>query len=353
MALKIFTLKEDEEWDLMVRSFHDYDTYWLSGYVKAFEIHGDGEPLLFYFEEDNTRGINVVMKRDIAKNDQYKDMIPINTFFDFSTPYGYGGWLIEGDNKALLFETYGKWCVDNGIVSEFVRFHPLISNHSYTTDNYDIIPLGNTVALDLSSPEVIWNNFTSKNRNMIRKAQKNGIKIYFGRYPEIYEIFREIYNDTMTKDNAEEYYYFEEEFYQSILNDLPQNAQVFYAVYKDQVIAASLMLAANGYMNYHLSGSVREFSNLAPTNLLLYEAALWGCANGCKTLYLGGGVGSSDDSLFKFKKAFYRKTDLPRFYIGRKIWDEKLYDELCELRNVNRVTTEFFPAYRSSVESKF
>ena len=50
------------------------------------------------------------------------------------------------------------------------------------------------------------------------------------------------------------------------------------------------MLMANGKMNYHLSGSIREFSNLAPTNLLLYKAALWGCANGCKTLYLGGGV---------------------------------------------------------------
>lgn len=68
-------------------------------------------------------------------------------------------------------------------------------------------------------------------------------------------------------------------------------------------------------MNYHLSGSIWEYANLAPTNLLLYEAALWGCANGCKTLYLGGGVGSGEDSLFKFKKAFYRLE----VYIMKKI----------------------------------
>lgn len=84
---------------------------------------------------------------------------------------------------------------------------------------------------------------------------------------------------------------------------------------EEKVIAASIMLAANGRMNYHLSGSLREDSNMAPTNLLLYEAALWGVANGCKILYLGVGVG--EDSLFKFKKAFYRNDDLKRFYIGK------------------------------------
>lgn len=100
-----------------------------------------------------------------------------------------------------------------------------------------------------------------------------------GGYPEIYEIFREIYNATMDKDNADSDYYFGEEFYRSVLEDLPQNAQVFYAVLDGQVIAASIMLACNGRMNYHLSGSVREYAHLPPSNLLLYEAALWGCAN--------------------------------------------------------------------------
>ena len=89
-----------------------------------------------------------------------------------------------------------------------------------------------------------------------------------------------IYNSTMEKDDAEEYYYFSSEFYKSVLKDLPQNAQVFWAEKDDQVIAASIMLTANGRMNYHLSGSLREFSSLAPTNLLLYEAALWEYANG-------------------------------------------------------------------------
>lgn len=345
MALMVYNVEQNIKWDAIVRSFYDYDTYWLSGYAKAFQIHGDGEPLLFYYEDTEIRGINVVMRRDVAKDIHFAGKIPENLLFDFATPYGYGGWIIEGTKYDQLFKTYEKWCINNNIICEFVRFHPVIENQRQSINAYDVIPLGNTVVLDLSSPEVIWANITSKNRNMIRKAQKNGIRIYSGRYPEIYQVFREIYNGTMDKNNAEEYYYFEEAFYDSILNDLPENAQVFYAVYEGKIIASSIMLNANGKMNYHLSGSMKEYSNLAPSNLLLYKAALWGAANGCKTLYLGGGVGSGDDSLYKFKKAFYRLDEEKRFYIGKKIFIQEKYDELLNTREITE--NKYFPKYRA------
>lgn len=343
--LSVCDLNNREQWDKIVRSFEEYDVYWLSGYVTAFRVHGDGEPLLFFYEDDTTRGINVVMRRDVADDSHFVGKIEGGKYFDFSTPYGYGGWIIEGNNYKELFETYESWCLKNGIISEFVRFHPLLDNQRYASDYYDVLPLGNTVSLDLSTPEAIWENITSKNRNVIRKAQKNGVKIYTGRYPQIYQTFRKIYNSTMDKDNAIEYYYFEESFYESICNDLPHNSQIFYAMLEDKVIAAAIMLSANGHMNYHLSGSLSEFSSMAATNLLLYEAALWGCANGCKSLHLGGGVGSGEDSLFKFKKAFYRKDELPRFCIGKKVVNQQEYTKLVLLRD-NITRDNYFPLYR-------
>lgn len=344
MSLTVYSLEQAEQWDAIVRSFKDYDTYWLSGYVKAFQIHGDGEPLLFFYNDASTRGINVVMKRDIAKDDRFKGKLDEGELFDFSTPYGYGGWIIEGELVERLFEEYQKWAEANNIISEFVRFHPMVKNHISSQLFYDVIQLGKVIHMDLSSQEVIWKNITSKNRNMIRKAVKNNIKIYNGRFPEIYEKFRLIYNKTMDKDNAEKYYYFGEQFYKSILEDLSGNAQVFWAEKDGSIIAASIILTANGRMNYHLSGSLKEFSSLAPTNLLLYEAALWGAANGCKSLYLGGGVGSEEDSLFKFKRAFY-KGDLNRFYIGKKIYDQEKYNELLRMRKT--ASGNYFPGYRA------
>lgn len=347
--LTVYTLEQSEQWDEVVCSFAEYDVYWLSGYVKAFQIHGDGTPLLFYYEGENGRGINVVMKRDIAGIEALRGFLNKNELFDFATPYGYGGWLVEGEENS--FQEYEAYCKENNIVSEFVRFHPILHNQVKCSMDYEVIELGNTVAIDLLSPKKIWENITSKNRNVIRKAEKNNIEIKQGRSKELFETFRTIYNSTMDKDNAEEYYYFGKDFYQSILHDLSDNSQIFYAEREGKIIAASIILNANKKLNYHLSGSLREYSNLAPTNLLLYKVALWGCENGYKTLYLGGGVGCEEDGLFKFKRAFNRTDELiNRFYIGKRIFIPEVYKDLIEKRKDIVGENRYFPAYRLSID---
>lgn len=284
------------------------------------------------------------MKRSIIEDPHFKGVLDDDRYFDLATPYGYGGWLIEGETEQL-FKDYERWCLRNNIVSEYVRFHPMIGNQEAVGEHYDVIPLGEVVHMDLSSPELIWENIVSKNRNKIRKAIKNGVQIFSGRFPEIFTKFKAIYDSTMDKDDAEEYYYFESRFYTSFLNDLPEKAQIFWAEKDGAVIAASIMLEGNGFMNYHLSGSLRDYSSLAPTNLLLYKAALWGCEHGMRTLYLGGGVGSDEDSLFKFKRAFY-KGNLHRFYIGRKVFDSEVYQELTMMRADSITNVNYFPVYR-------
>lgn len=344
--LNVYRMSDYEQWDCIVKSFAEYDVYYLSGYVKAFQIHGDGEPLLFYYYDENIKAINVIMKRDIAQDAHFEECIELGTHYDFATPYGYGGWLIEGSGDCQhLFDIYEKWCMENNVVSEFVRFHPVLKAQEYSLKFYDVIPLGETVTIDLSSEENIWNNITSKNRNMIRKAQKNNLTVLHGKSKELLEIFRKIYNLTMDKDEADAYYYFAETFYESILNDLRENAEIFYVLYEGKVIAAAIMLMANGRINYHLSGSLTEYKHMAATNLLLYETAIWGCQNGYKTLYLGGGVGSGEDGLFKFKRSFYR-GDLKRFYIGKKIFMQDKYNSLLKKRG-SVENKNFFPQYRA------
>lgn len=344
--LSVLALEQASQWDAVVRSFKKYDVYYLSGYVKAFQLHGDGEPLLFCYEDDGLRGINVVMKRDIAKDPRFAGKLPEDTWFDFATPYGYGGWLLEGEGDPTpLFAAYEAWCQKRNIVSEFVRFHPVLGNHAHMERFYEVVPLGGTIAIDLTSPEGIWTNLSSQNRGRIRKAKKGGVQVYHGRCPELYETFRELYNATMTKDHATDYYYFSPAFYESILNDLPQNAQVFYAQVDGTVIAAYIILAANGQLHYHLGGSRQDYLDLAPNNLLMYEIALWGCANGCKTLHLGGGVGSGEDSLYRFKKSFYRGEPC-RYHIGKKIFLPDIYQELTARRG-DLPEGGFFPRYRA------
>lgn len=48
-------------------------------------------------------------------------------------------------------------------------------------NNYmEVCNIRNTICLDLNSEEEIWNNISSKCRNMIRKAEKNNVSIEIG-----------------------------------------------------------------------------------------------------------------------------------------------------------------------------
>ena len=310
----------------------------------AFHIHGDGDPYLLYYHSPSLRAIYVYMRR----------MTVIEGIYDSVSPYGYGGVLFEGDtsekNKYAFWEEYLQVMKREHIVDNFVRYHPVLKNAEPMKSISNVIDLGKTVAFDLASPEVIWNNIIGKNRNMIRKAEKNGIEIHHGKDLALLKDFRKIYNATMDRDHAEEYYYFGEAFYESIHKDLYDNYEMFYAVLDGQIIAMSIILYANKQMHYHLSGSVTEFRNLAPSNLLLYQAALWGYEQGFLTFHLGGGVGSGEDNLYKFKAAF-NKNSCFQFSIGKQVFDQTKYDEMVDLRasqdaEFNR-ESNFFPLYRA------
>lgn len=198
--IEIYGIGQSAQWDEIVRSFKEWDVYYLSGYVKAFQIHGDGEPQLLYYEADGLKAIYVYMKR---KTD-------IEGYYDSVTPYGYGGVLFDGDTSEQNLQAFWKSYVEKmkevSIVDNFVRYHPVLANAVPMKAISNVIDLGKTVAFDLTSEEVIWNNIISKNRNMIRKAEKNGIEIKHGKDLELFKDFKRIYNATMEKDNAEEYY---------------------------------------------------------------------------------------------------------------------------------------------------
>jgi len=352
--IEIIRIDNAERWDKLVKSFSAHDVYYLSGYVKAFQIHGDGEPLLFYYHTNDLSGICVMMKRDIAKDPNFRNKIPENTYFDIITPYGYGGFIFEGnvsaENIAIFDKSYRALLQSENIISVFVRFHPQLENSNVLREVSEVIDLGKTIEMDLSTEELIWQNISSKNRNVIRGAEKKGVVIKKGKSIELFSKFIEIYNSTMQKDNAELYYYFSNEFYNSIHNDLYNHYDMYYAEFEGEIIAMSIILYANGRIHYHLSGSVFKYRNLAPTNLLLYMVALWGAENGYKTFHLGGGVGSGEDGLFKFKKAFNRNSGL-QFSISKQVIKHEIYDELVKIRTVQSSDFDlqcgFFPLYRA------
>lgn len=351
--IQLFGLSSDN-WDDVVRGFANFDVYYLSGYARAFAAHGDGEPLLFLYEDANLRAMNVVMKRDVSRIQLLADKISVDTYFDVVTPYGYGGFLFEGYECASsvrrLDDEYSAFCKSLGIVCEFVRFHPIRSKFSALNEMYVLSVKGKTVTMNLKSKNSLFTSLDSKNRNVIRKAMKAGIEVYWGRSPDLYDRFMSMYTMTMNRANANDYYHFGKEFFKAHLDALKEHAMLFYASYRGEIIAMCLILHANGLLHYHLSASEHEYSNLSAMNLLLFEIANWGCANGYSVFHLGGGVAAQEDNLYKFKKSFNKQGNDAGFVVGTKIFCSEAYAELVALRCLSPSPQRdalFFPSYRA------
>lgn len=332
IILKIYNGRDVGAWDACVRSFADWDIYYLYGYVRSLMLHGDGNPLLLYLEDGKDRVCYVVMQRDIATCERFSGVLENGRYLDWETPYGYGGPLtdgeIAGESQQLFKEELYAYCRGHGIVSQFVRFHPLLGNHKVLSGMIEACYLRDTIFMDTSDPERIMEEMDSKNRNMVRKAQRCGVTTVV-RGIEDYADLIVMYNETMKKNGAEDYYTFAEDYFRS-LAEMERNALIMYAMYEGHPISGAIMLYNDRYMHYHLAGSDIDFRKYSPNNLLLYDAACWAGRHGIKKFHLGGGM-APDDSLFGFKKQFNKNGRIP-FWVGRTIFDHRAYEGLLKTR---------------------
>lgn len=332
----VLTTNHKNEWNDIVKSFQNWDIYYLYEYSVSLQLHGDGIPHLIYFHNDNVKICYVMMKNDIANLSSYHNLIPNDQYFDFTTPYGYGGPLIDGlyssNDIKCFYDDLTQYCKEENIVTQFFRFHPLLQNQNLLKDYTRIVTNKQTIFMDLTSEELIFQNMDTKNRNMIRKAKKNEVTITYSTSTDVDE-FIAIYDETMRRNCADTYYYFDRSYYDYILNNLNDHTIFFYAHHNNKIISASIFFYNQNYMHYHLSGTLSEYRTYASTNLLLFEAAKWGANLGIKQLHLGGGVDSTDN-LFAFKKQFNKNGRLD-FTIGSTVFNQNVYAELVNIRHQN------------------
>ncbi|MHA4988113.1 lipid II:glycine glycyltransferase FemX [Cetobacterium somerae] len=327
------------------------DIYFIEEYGKIFEKNGEGSLETFYFENDIGSVLYRYLKREIPME------VEGEKYYDTITPYGYGGPIIleinNIENKDELIKEFNKELEkkfeSENIVSSFLRFHPLLKNEILLKNNFEIEYNRDTIAINLESENVIWDNIHSKCRNMIRKAEKNNIQIEIKSNVTEAEIeeFYNLYRETMIKNNAIEYYLFSKNFFINTFKLLGENIKLVNAVYENKIISSAIILEYGDYLHYHFSGSNLDFKKLAATNFLIYKVALYGCEKKIKYFHLGGGYLGNEDSLFKFKQSF-NKNEKFEFFIGKKIYNEEIYTKLVnQLLAKNKIIQEnFFPKYR-------
>lgn len=322
------------------------DIYFEENYGKLYEKIENGKVIIFNCKTKNGIITNQFIKREIPIK------IDNNIYYDIITPYGYGGPIITectGSKEKLLQEyadKFSQYCKENNIVSEFVRFHPIVQNALDFQKIYNAICIRKTLGTNLERYEdPVKLEFSKSCRKNIRQALKKGVTYKITKAPDSIHDFKKIYYSTMNRNNATEYYYFEDEYFNNILKYFKENTLLVEAIYENRTIACGLYFIYNEIIHIHLSGTLTEYLYLSPAYILRYAVTLWGKENGYKLIHHGGGRSNSEeDTLYKFKKGFAQNTEF-NFYIGKKVWNEKIYNKLCETKKVD-TSIDFFPAYR-------
>lgn len=324
----------------------ELDIYFDERYGRIYELNGDGELNRFEISTENGSVIYNFLKRKICLDSE-------NEYYDITTPYGYGGpiFLDYKGNRELqnlkeeFKESFSCYCKENRIVSEFIRFNPVVQNHEVMGEIVEVSYNRDTICIDIEKME---DHLDRKCRNKIKKALKNKVEIrILENTQENMKQFYKLYIEAMLNNGSSEYYYFSEEFFFNNMNILDENLKIFAAFYCDEIVSASLILHRGKYMHYYFSGNRCEYKNLGANNLLIYEATKWGMTQGKKKFHLGGGHLEREDSLYKFKSGFSKEGQL-KFYIGKKIHDEEVYKKLVNLRqkDIEIKNYDYFPLYR-------
>ncbi|ELC8370429.1 GNAT family N-acetyltransferase [Clostridium perfringens] len=326
-----------------------FDIYFKEEYGKICEYVDGGVYEVFQCKTENGYIKNMFIKRPVPW------LINGIQYFDIITPYGYGGPIIyEVKDKDELIKDYKrefeKYCFENKIVCEFLRWHPIYDNKSDFEDVYENIYSRHTVGTNIKDyDDPVQSEFSKSARKEMKKSIKSGITCSVHPNPYDLSIFRKLYEETMDRNHAEEMYYFPDKYYELLTTTLRPYIIEIRAHYEDEIIASEIYFTAGNILHAHLLGSNQAFLDLGGGILLEATAANWGKENTYHYIHHGGGrTSAEDDSLYLYKKKFGKNTEFD-FYIGRKVWNQEIYDLLVEKKKLEGEfeNPEFFPLYRA------
>jgi len=272
------------------------------------------------------------------------------TYFDIQTAYGYGGVItsaktIPATISSLFNKKVDEWLIENNVVAEFIREHPLLN---YFRRDADYMLVRQNVYVPLSQDYRIPD---SKTRQKISKAVRNNeLRILIDNKLEFMNKFVYLYNLNARRIGMSDYYLFPDDYFNKVKTLLSENTELIHVLYENKIINSVLCFKSGNKGTLHLAGANHEYQALKANDFMYYSAIKHYADLGLDILAIGGGLTSrEDDSLFHFKKKF---SDLHMdVMIGKRILNQPVYTNLIdqwksrypELEPINR---NFFLKYR-------
>lgn len=324
--------------------------YFTYEYCKAVESVENGLAKLAIFENNYCKIVYPFILRNIKCGDI------VSNYFDIVTPYGYGGPCIIGDknNIKIFRQMFEVYCKKKNIVSEVIRFHPILKNHLLMDECVELKYIRKTVVVDLlNNINVIRSKYSSMNKRNLKKAIKNGVFcVSVEKTSENVNSFIQLYNETMKRNNALDFYYFDKNIITNMLSDNNNTtSHLLFAYFEGKVVSAIIVYICGDIAHYHLGASKTEYLHLKSNNLLFDYMMIFSKTNLAKIIHLGGGY-CENDGLFSFKSSFSNNEYL-KYFIGTRVFDYEIYSNLVRDISENHIlSNSYFPMYRGILKER-
>lgn len=293
------------------------------------------------------------------------DSTGYGTLFDIVSPYGYSGCFAREEvspaecrsfRAALRAELERR-----GVVAEFLRLGNLVEGREVLLAADELLTAkrhNDTIGIETNVAEqVYWDRCEGRARTAVRKATRLG---YTAATRPIERVdlapdspFRRLYTETMQRVAAQPYYYFDDDYYDTLFHELGTRLRWFIANNAaGEPVVMAMTMVWRPFVHLHLVGSDPVATRDGAGNLCYDAMFRWACQQPeVQLCHLGGGL-SADDALFNFKKSFGGQR-IP-FWVASSILNARAYEHLTRRRAAaigstaeELVRCSYFPAYRA------
>jgi hypothetical protein len=338
MRCRLITCLDAAWGSVLEQARHDF--YHLTSYVELSAGYESGVARAVLVEDGGRKFLLPLIMRAIPGGG-----------WDATSPYGYPGPIGKGleDSSflAAAFHETRRVLAAEGIVSLFVRFHPVL-NPVVPEGIGHVASHGDAVTVDLSqSAEVLWKQMRKNHRRQITRSIRLGHTVGVDESEEAFEGFKNLYRATMRRVDAPAYYSFDDTHFEQLRSAMGERMRLAVVRIGDDLAAAGLFIEEDGIVQYHLSATDVRFATFAPTKRLTHFMTGWAKGRGNRWLHLGAGNREPDDALLHFKSGFSPLRH--PFRTLRVILDAAAYRRLAIEHDpcANPIRLDgYFPAYR-------
>ena len=185
------------------------------------------------------------------------------------------------------------------------------------------------MVLDLpNSSEKLFGSFKSKLRSQVRKAEKNGVRFFWGAEQDIDSAFR-VFSRNMLELGSPVH---SKSFLFSVLSNYGTKAKLGITSYQNKIIGMGIILLGGKGVSIPWASTLREYNNLGPNMLLYWNFLKYSADNGFS--YFDFGRSSEGEGTYKFKSQWGAKA-YPLIWYSTNVKNKKRKVELRK-ENSNR-----------------